>query len=362
MDRPITTPTKAFSKHHGWSLEFRHPLRLDSRGHPGLIMRRRLDTQDETEAEQLRAQLAQLLAEDTYWNPEQRPAAAQAFDSRVVAAFFDGMDTERPDPLALREARLPLPGQAQGYSRILFTGTTGAGKTTLLRHVIGSSHAGDRFPSTSTARTTTADIEIITAEDAFSAMVTFMTEQQVRAHVDECLEEACLSAVQGQPCQKIANALLAHREQRFRLSYPLGAWREERATADHDFDFEDEPADDASLGEQEQVSPEEAQRNQARLHAIIERIETLANEVGARTATDLGPLAGMIDAEDRAAWLDVFAETLFEQPDFARLALDLMDAIAERFARIEAGEGPQMRQADRAAGQCGIRPEGRAGL
>jgi ABC-type multidrug transport system ATPase subunit len=64
---------------------------------------------------------------------------------------------------------------------VLLAGTTGAGKTTLLRHVIGSSHEHDRFPSTSTARTTIADAEIITADGDYEAAVTFMSEFELAA-------------------------------------------------------------------------------------------------------------------------------------------------------------------------------------
>ena len=67
--------------------------------------------------------------------------------------------------MSLREAHIRLPNAEQdGYSRVLFVGTTGAGKTSLFRQLIGSDPDDDRFPSTAPAKTTIADIEVIQAE------------------------------------------------------------------------------------------------------------------------------------------------------------------------------------------------------
>jgi GTPase SAR1 family protein len=145
-----------------------------------------------------------------------------------------------------------VPSREEGYARVLMAGTTGAGKTTFLRHAIGSSHERDRFPSTSTARTTIADIEIITADGRYKAAVTFMSEFEVRAHIDECIEAACLAAVEGYADAKVAAALLMHREQRFRLSYVLGELPGEDTPDQEDFSFE--PAAAADLDEREVVS------------------------------------------------------------------------------------------------------------
>jgi hypothetical protein len=89
--------------------------------------------------------------------------------------------------------------------------------------------------------------------------VTFMPEHEIRAHVDECLEDACLAAIQGQSDAKIAAALLSHREQRFRLFYPLGAWPDERANKPgDDFAFDNDEPESDEIDEQETVSNAEA--------------------------------------------------------------------------------------------------------
>ncbi|MEQ1617704.1 MAG: hypothetical protein ABL883_05095, partial [Terricaulis sp.] len=46
----------------GWTILFRHPLRNDTKGRPGLKMRRGLGTQSETEADTLVEQMNALLA------------------------------------------------------------------------------------------------------------------------------------------------------------------------------------------------------------------------------------------------------------------------------------------------------------
>jgi hypothetical protein len=221
MDNPYLA-TKTRSGRPGWSVTFRHPLRRDARGKSGLKVRRGLNTADDKEAEALVEQLNELLADRGWWSADRRSDAERMFAPQVVSAFFDGIEVGRVDTAQLREECIPLPTREGGYARVLLVGTTGAGKTTLLRHAIGSTHEHDRFPSTSTARTTIADTEIVTSDGLFGAAVTFMSEFEVRAHIDECVEAACLAVIDGQPDAKIAGALLTHREQRFRLSYVLG--------------------------------------------------------------------------------------------------------------------------------------------
>lgn len=329
--------TKTRSSRPGWSVTFRHPLRTDSRGRPGLKIRRGLGTTDEATAETLVKQLNELLSDQAWWNADLRGEAALSYPEVVVSAFYDGIEAGKVNAAALREARIPLPNQDDGYSRILFSGTTGAGKTTLLRHLIGSNHAQDRFPSTSTARTTTADVEIITAESLFEAVVTFMPEHEVRAHVDECLEDACLAAIQGQPDAKIITALLSHREQRFRLFYPLGAWQDGRAKPEEDFAFDNDEPESDEIDEQETVSNAEAERNQASLREYLTRVKELSIRVGKNLSESNGRLSEIDDPEKRVGWLENFAEDLFEQEDFARLALDIMEDVGDRFDLIETG-------------------------
>ncbi len=242
------------------------------------------------------------------------------------------------DSRTLRESHIPLPSNEDGYSRIMLVGTTGAGKTTLLRHLIGSDHRNDRFPSTSASRTTTADIEIITARDkAFTAAISFMPKSEVVSHIDECLQEACRAAVRKQVDSKIADSFLLHTEQRFRLSYVLGAWQEpQNSPSELDFTF-DEMDQEASIADDESVADSEQTYNQSRLSEYVNRIKKLASESEVQTAEDVGNLEDTPtdDAED---WLQIFSEKLAENEEFQKIIQDVMSDVAKRFDWIEDGD------------------------
>lgn len=330
--------SKTRSNRPGWSVTFRHPARSDSRGQRGLKVRRGLSTADDVEADRLVAQINQLLGDESWWNGDRRRDAEHMFEPIVVSAFFDGIEVGVVDSEVRRSAFIPMPTRDDGYSQVLFLGTTGAGKTTLLRHVIGADAVEDRFPSTSTARTTTADIEIITAPGAFRAVVTFMPDHEVRAHVDECLEEACLEAVQSRLDAKVMSAFLQHREQRFRLSYILGSWAEGVSSEESEFSFADEEPSDFKLDDGEAVNSEERALNQERLREYLTQIKKIASDVEKSVSVNLGPLTEQKTADDRAAWLEISGNEAFLHPEFAELALDVMDEIAERFAKVSVGE------------------------
>jgi hypothetical protein len=335
-DRKFTA-SKTRSNRPGWSVTFRHPVRRDSRNEWGLKVRKGLGTSDDTEADRLVGQLNELLQNESWWSGDRRKDAALKFDDIVVSAFFDGIEAEVHDAEASRSAVIALPTRDDGYSTVLFLGTTGAGKTTLLRHVIGSDPETDRFPSTSTAKTTTADIEIVVAPGDFSAAVTFMPEHEVRAHIDECIEEACLEAIQGKSDAKIAAALLEHREQRFRLSYILGGWKTAHESDDDDFSFEDEAKPYTAISEDEEVTAEEIETQRVRLLGFVNAIKDLAKETGTFCEAQIGRLSEEKSADGKAAWLELFGVEAFKNPRFSTLALDLMDEVAERFDRIEVG-------------------------
>jgi hypothetical protein len=329
--------SKTRSNRPGWSITFRHPMRTDSHGQRGLKVRRGLGTADDAEADRLVAQLNELLENEPWWSGDRRAEAERKFESVVVSAFFDGIEAGLPDSQARRNKVIALPSREDGYSHIYFLGTTGAGKTTLLRHVIGSDPIEDRFPSTSTAKTTTADIEIITSSGPFRAAVTFMPEHEARALIEECLEEACLQAVQSVADAKIMGAFLQHREQRFRLSYVLGSLAEVSETYGSDFDFKNENLSEADIDDDEVVGVEERSRNRERLRAYLLRIKRITEDAEKVVVTDLGSLQDQKTADDRAAWLEIFGSEAFAHKDFAEIALDVVDDILERFSIINFG-------------------------
>ena len=328
--------TKTRSGRPGWSVIFRHPLRRDARGKPGLKIRRGLNTTDDSQADEYVIQLNRLLSGRQWWSADRRSDAEREFAPQIVSAFFDGMEAGRLDTAQLRDFHIPLPGRDEGYARVLLVGTTGAGKTTLLRHIIGSSHEHDRFPSTSTARTTIADTEIVTAEGPFKAAVTFMSEFEVRAHIDECIEAASLAVIEGQSDAKIAAALLMHREQRFRLSYILGDWSADEPEDEDDFSFDAAtPAAAGNPDEEDTVSELERRANGERLVAYVRRVQALATQVNKQNAADLGALAMQSTPDDKAAWMELYTDRLFENEDFAKLALDIRDDVESRFDLLD---------------------------
>lgn len=340
------TAAKTRSGRPGWSVIFGHPRRTDARGKYGLKVRRGLRTQDDSEADRLVEQLNELLADQSWWSIERRTDAAQRFDPIVVAAFYDGLETGKDNSWDQRGNFIPLPTKDEGYARVMLVGSTGAGKTTLLRQLIGSDPKQDRFPSTSTAKTTIADIEIVTADAPFQAAVTFMTEHETRCAVDECLQEACFETVRERDDTEIANALLEHKEQRFRLSYLLGAWRTEAPTEksdnQHDFDYEYECDDgDAResepLSESEEIGADESTKNNTQLNAYIVRIKTISQATRDKTTAIHGDFRDMRNANQRETWREAFLDNLYQSRDFARLSLDIMDVITERFSLIESG-------------------------
>ena len=339
----MTTTTymasKTRSNRPGWSVTFNHPRRTDARGKFGLKVRRGLGTADDARADHLVGQLNEILADASWWSLDRRSEASQRFDAIVVSAFFDGIEVGKINSKERREEMLPLPTPDDGYARVMLVGSTGAGKTTLLRQLIGSDHTRDRFPSTSTAKTTTADIEIVTtATGPFTSVITFMNEHEVRAAVDECLEEACASAIRGQDDEGIADALLEHPEQRFRLSYPLGTWQQESANHEMDNLFEDEEDPAVTLPVDEVVAAAELTQNNEHLREYVVRIRGVVAAVQEQIAPKSGSYQDMDSATRREAWIEEFTDALYEYRGFTDISVDIMESIEERFGLIAEGD------------------------
>lgn len=323
----------------GFSISFRHPCRVDSKGKVGLKVRRGLGTSDPAEADRLVAQMNELLADESWWSAGRYGDALQTFETVVVDAFFDGLQASVANPVGLRDSVIPLPGRAEGYARVLFVGTTGAGKTSLLRHLIGSHPDKDRFPSTSTAKTTVSDIEVIPDEGQFCAAVTFFSEHAIRANVEDCVIAACSAVWDGMGDDKIADKLLHHADQRFRLSYLLGAWNANSGTVDEDdWDFGDgsgTPANSAAA--YEAVSHTDASELQDKLVDYVTRTKSLAIEKATVIKAELLPDPPTARPEDIQAALEIFQAELHEDEGFRDLVLDLMEDIQKRFEYLEAG-------------------------
>lgn len=327
----------------GFSISFRHPRRVDSKGKPGLKVRRGLGTSDSDEADALVAQMNELLADESWWNASRYHDAMQSFSPVVVDAFFDGLQASVANPIALRDSIIPMPGRAEGYARVLFVGTTGAGKTSLLRHLIGSSPDRDRFPSTSTAKTTVSDIEVIPNDGPYRAAVTFFSEHAIRANVEDCVVAACTAMWDAMGDEKVADKLLHHADQRFRLSYLLGAWKtaaEDDTEDDWDFGGGDGKSgtDVAAVADdREAVTAAEVATLQAKLATYVERIKSIAVSKAAVIKAELLPDPSTAQPEDLQAALEIFQSELLDDEVFRDLVLDIMDDIQLRFDRLDVG-------------------------
>ena len=334
--------TKTRSSRPGWSVSFKHPLITDARGEFGLKVRRGLNTRDDYEADRLVGQINDLLADQRWWTLDRKDEASKRFDEVAVSAFYLGVEPGKGSSRDLRDSIVTLPSTDEGYARVMLVGPTGAGKTTLLRQFIGSHPTRDRFPSTSTARTTTADIEIVLSDADYKAAVTFMPEHETRCNVDDCIEAACISTIRGSEDQDIALALLEHPEQRFRLSYPLGKWQEDEVESEdedqYELDYGYDVEEEENFGVDEVVADREIASNSAKLRDYVWRIKTLAQSVRDLTCAEQGyDFKDAKNAIKQQEWLESFVDQLYSSDAFGEISISIMDDIRHRFEQIEVG-------------------------
>ena len=322
-----------------YSIIFRHPVRKDSKGKTGLRIRRGLGTNDSDEADKLVKQMNDLLKNESLWNLNAKPLAKKLYDSIIISAFYGSLETSPPDYWEIREEHLPLPSSDDGYSRIQFLGTTGAGKTTLLRQIIGSDPKLDKFPSTSAAKTTISDLEVITADSPFKAFVTFFNESQTRLLVEECVSEAVINADDGGNDESIVRRLITHKEQRFRLNYILGDLKTEDEELEDDEEFEDNTK---SVSDQElhqpAISETEKNRMKDSLRNYITKITEIADLSRKKLDNQLNTDTKNLKGIEWDISQELFEDLILEQEEFNLLVDELMDEIQKRFSSIQDGD------------------------
>ena len=321
-------------------MTFRHPVCRDDDGRPGVKVRRGLGTSDSEEADALVGELNALLGDESYWNVAERRRAERQFHGVVVRAFYEPMDNPAgKDPMAIRDEEMPLPTRDEGYSRVMLIGTTGAGKTSLLRQLIGSHPTRDRFPSTSTGRTTIADIEVIVGPGDFEAVVTFFPRRLVRTYVAESVSEACKTAWRGGSDERVMRDLLNHRDQRFRLGYLLGAWSpdEERPAEDDWGDGAEEEEPDNELDAGSLPTPEERAAMQSALERHLGKVRELAAQADAAIADALDEPLQDMNAEDQEAAADLLVDQAEDLPDHAALVDAITEEVLRRCDQLEQG-------------------------
>jgi hypothetical protein len=274
--------------------------------------------------------------------PQQARRCAMRFSIPVIEAFYDEIQAGREDPEALRESHIRLPNKDEGYPNVLFVGTTGAGKTSLLRQLIGSDPDEDRFPSTAPAKTTIADIEVIQSEGDFDAAVTFFTEFQTQANIEECVIDAALAVLEKAPMDKVADRFLSHRDQKFRLSYILGSWRTNGPVDEQDeMSFEDGADSPVVLDDEGVLSEAERAVNREAISTYLERIAGLTRSVVANLTGELG-VDIRVAGPDRDVAQQLIEENfdsyLTQEEGFHELVQDILEDVRTRFDPIPAAE------------------------
>ena len=322
----------------GWSIIFRHPVRRDeATGRRGIRIRRGLGTRDQAEAEDLRDQLNDLLTETRYHQANARAEAERRFNKWVVEIFYDKMVPEKTDFRGIREAAIPLPDPQHGdYRRVLLLGTTGAGKTTLVRQLLGTDPVKERFPSTSTAKTTVHDMEIVVRDGLWRATVTFVSGDEVREYVTECVSAAVLAAWRRAPDDEILRRVLAHVNQRFRFNYVLGNGP---SVGGGDFDGEDDEDEEGATEPDPMEGLKSTAIDIAVTNDVLAECLGVVKEIAQRHGHRLRMELDATDESDERVIDELFEEELDnllrEDEAFHGVADELMDEIEKRFTLLE---------------------------
>ena len=335
MEKRFSATLSRSQGRSAWAVIFRHPVRVDpNTGRPGLRVRQGLGTSNEAEANELKDQLNQLLADESFWSLSAKAEAEKRLHRRVVEIFYHGMEPEQNDFGAIRESIIPLPtSKDSDYRRALLLGTTGAGKTTLLRQLIGTNPETERFPSTSTAKTTVHETEVVLAPGPYRAVVTFFPIDEVREHLNECISEAVLSAYRADGDSDVLRKLLMHVNQRFRFNYVLGNGPQ---AADNDDEYEE---DDAPEHIEETAADDVIDLDAT--NALLTKTLAALRAIAVRHGDQLKSELGATDEKDQRVVDELLEEELDrrlrEDDEFHRISDELMDEIELRFSLLTDG-------------------------
>ncbi len=330
----------------GYSVIFRHPVRRDdATGKVGVRVRQGLGTRVQAEAERLRDELNELLADPRYHDPASRTEAERRFTTRVVEIFYHKMTPEILEFASLREEIIPLPpSDPEGYRRVLLLGTTGAGKTTLVRQIIGTNPVTERFPSTSTAKTTIHDIEIVLDDGPWRAVVTFFPSDEVREYLSECISTAVLAAARKADDATILRHLLNHVNQRFRFNYILGNGPNAQGKNFDPEDDDDGPDIDPELLSIDELGEVDLNSTNQLLTQIVARLREISMRLSDRLREELPPSKD----QDERVLEEIFEEELDnllrDDEAFQEITDLLMDEIEKRFDLLPAGDLKKSRQ------------------
>jgi hypothetical protein len=287
-------------------------------------------------------QLNEILADSTFWSIGARSRAASKYAELVVGAFFDHLVAEPRNGWAEREQILPLPSKKDGYAKVQLVGTTGAGKTTVVRQLLGTDPSKERFPSTSAAKTTVSDLEIIIGGDTFSAAVSFITREQARHYVMECISASVSAHLENNQPSEISRRFMEHAEQKFRLSYVLGSANPPKSNVgDSVLDDEDDEDEEEAEADSIEVTSEERELFARTIRGFLHQISTLAadsRESFLKAASDFGIDLARLTSQDRDVLQDLVEEELQSDEAFHELVDQVLEEVESRFDFITSGE------------------------
>ncbi len=312
----------------GYTVNFRHSVVKDKDGKYGLKVHRGLGTTDEAQALRVAQELETILS-DSYWaDPSKKAEAYGRFSEIVVDAYYDPLEGANPINEDLLD-RIKLPSKEDGYTRQTFVGPSGVGKTSLLRLMAGTGK--EKFPATSTGRTTTCNLELIMSEDAdYEIVVTFMSRYLVEMYVLECIE-AALEFCILEKCKElekkrkdISDLLFTNRDLIFRMSYIIG-----------DLSLEDKKKDQLNELDEELDEEFEEEDNKAEPIDIQQDIEGLLENVNSYIDRLI-----QIAQDKYGEKIDIGAETFnpAEVDDILNLRNEIVEDIMARFRLLKGGE------------------------
>ncbi len=323
---PYTASAKKNAGRKSYHITFRHPLKSQN-GKPGKKVCKGLGTTDESVANKIEAQLNELLACEDLHSVGSRSEAAKIYNPIIIEIFYGDLDPTTNSQRVRREEHLPLPAM-ETTPRTLILGNSGVGKTTLLRRLIGCDRPNDRFPATSTNRTTTCEIEILTGFKDYSAAVTFLTRNQTQQEVTEALSNALLKAIEAQPDEAIMKDLLDDTDQRFRLKYTLGNWNSPTPSTGGSMSF--------GLPDTVEALPI-GEKNSAFLAEVLATVRRIATQARSNIEAILGSLKNLSE-EDCSYALDEMQSFGENSALFQNLVSQIIEEIRERFDLLTDGK------------------------
>jgi len=305
-------------------MSFNHPI--VRQGTVGKKIHRGLKVSDEREALRLRGQINELLAlaEKGPSAIPPRHLADKQYHDVVVSAFYDCMNPEPTDYMAIREKALPLP---KGFPEVQIVGATGVGKTRVAQHLSGTTR--ENFPMKGAGRTTIADTEIIADDADYEAVVTFYSENEIREVIKGNIMEACEFAYANpEDTARIAAKLLVDPDKRFRLNFVLGNVRPAADVTEIDEeDVESEEVRSNSVAST-MITSDDKEAHAERVESYVARIVEIARQGNQRAREDLSPKTSEDDAVVEEYWLNYI-----DEGETDSLVDEILEVLTERLRR-----------------------------